>query len=595
MGVCFAIRSHDPSLRDSTISDVIAKFEPPFGQVWRRHDWHDLSLIYACGASMPVEVMADDDRFSFRMGYSHQLDVAQPESLSVLHKECGVDPERLVGRDGYYVAGIAERGGRTCLGTDALGLFPLYVHSTRDIQLFATTPGLVKAGMRQAPALSPQGFAGILLLGFQCTPESLWEGIQRPPVRHLASLDYAAGPRFTDTAHSRSVLIEDMGEAVERLHTALTHSAKRCAVLGGASGLAFSLSGGLDSRVVAGSLAEAKVSNIEAMTLGDRFDYEARAARLVAKSLDWPFKMLAPSDSQLYEDALRQIDLECASTPLQSSIWWEMARQSARTGRWLMSGLLGDATIGGALSGLGLKPGESHSTFDGAVGALRRSGLPFDSACKALNGLGGREVAEEVMGKLRALWLAQPDRDECRSMHFGLALRGRWNGGVAAWVYACGGGTHVPLATLGVLETMRGIHPRLTLNRALEQRLVIEKYPELARLPIDRNTLDDSPLIPSWRSRFRDLVRPWRLRVLEQRLGWERRIYHRIMNPNCPLWRRLRWKADQSVSGLIDSAVLKSFLPDATAPFPLPADPFAGVMGQRAVVQLLINLDEGQA
>src|SRR6185369_903641 len=156
-------------------------------------------------------------------------------------------------------------------------------------------------------------------------------------------------------------------------------------------------------------------------------------------------------------------------------------------------------------------------------------------------------------------------------------------------VYSCGAGGNIPIATNGVMAAIESIEPKATLGRALQKKLVIDKVRALARLPLDRNTLDDSPLIPSMRSRLRDLVRPWRLRMIEQRLGLERRFYHRVMHPDNGLWRELRQIADRAHGGPLDRALIRSLLPAPDAAFPLPPDPFAGMMGRRALIQLLIS------
>lgn len=592
MGYLIGVRCSDRDKRDAAIASVIDKFPALFGNHWQRFEWADFSFACAPGNAMPLQWIASDSHVHFRLGYTHALDAIEPESLEAIAEDCRDAPQRIAGRDGYYLAGKVDRSGSIWLGTDQLGCFPLYVHSAGDLLAFAAAPGLLAAMPEFRREVSRVGLAGILLVGYQSLQEGLWKNILRPPPRSAVELAYGKAPHFIALPDVEREMTDDLDVAVERLDAAMRISARRCLALAGDKGLAMSLSGGLDSRMVAGYLASEGANSVKAFTLGRHSDYEAQAAHAVARTLGWEFQLVEPSTEQCIQDALLQSRLEFGSSVLQSSVWWEGARQSALWGRWLVSGLMGDATVGAALTGVGWVNGNDAPAFETTLAGLRATGLPLDSVKLLLQDHGGNETIEQAMAGLHSLWDGLPGPVAARAMHFGLALRGRFNPAPVSWIYSCAAGTSLPLATNGVMAVIESIEPKATLGRVLQKKLVIEKFPALARLPIDRNTLDDSPLIPSMRSRLRDLFRPWRLRMIEQRFGLERRFYHRVMHPDNGLWRELRQIADRAHGGPLDRELIRSLLPAPDAAFPLPPDPFAGMMGRRALIQLLIATAE---
>ena len=566
------------------------RFVPPFGNQWQRFDWNDFSFACAPGSVMPLQWITSENDAHVRLGYTHgTVEAVEPESLEALAQDCAATPERISGRDGYYLAARIDRSGSIWLGTDLLSCFPLYVHAANDMLAFASSPGLLAAMPEFRREISPTGLAGILLLGYQCFHEGLWNNIQRPYPRSAVELSFGRPPRFIELPYAEPEMTADLDVGMARLDAALRVSAQRCIRLAGDRGLAFSLSGGLDSRLMSAYLASEGADDVMAFTLGRRTDYEAQAAAAVAKALRWKFQLFEPSTEQSVDDAVFQSRLEYASTTLQSSAWWEGARQSAHWGRWLVSGLMGDATVGAALTGVGWLPGNDAPTFEACMQANRATGLPIEAVQSILQDFGGDKLVEQAYSEFHSLWDSRPGPDGARAMHFGLALRGRFNPAQVSWIYACGAGTSVPLATNGVLAAIESVEPRVTLGRVLQKKLVMEKFPDLARLPVDRNTLDDSPLLPSLRNRLRELLSPWKLRVLEQRLGLERRYYHRVMHPDNGLWRKLRHIADSASGGPLNRERIRSFLPAPDASFPIPPDMFSGVMGQRALIQLLIG------
>jgi asparagine synthase (glutamine-hydrolysing) len=107
-------------------------------------------------------------------------------------------------------------------------------------------------------------------------------------------------------------------------------------------------------------------------------------------------------------------------------------------------------------------------------------------------------------------------------------------------------------------------------GRRLEHEILKRWYPELARLPLDRNSFDTTPLLP----RTVDVVRgalSARVRTLAERLGLaggERRYYYRTFDFNGPHWRAVRRAAEpyrENAYALFDRATFDELVPPPEA------------------------------
>ena len=107
-------------------------------------------------------------------------------------------------------------------------------------------------------------------------------------------------------------------------------------------------------------------------------------------------------------------------------------------------------------------------------------------------------------------------------------------------------------------------------DRQVQTRMLISKFPRLARLELDRNYLDTAPLIGTKRSLAYDVRRRWvkLQRRCQASLGRDPRFYVRTMEFNSPGWRVVRSAADQARSAahnLFRSDELSRLVPHANA------------------------------
>lgn len=138
----------------------------------------------------------------------------------------------------------------------------------------------------------------------------------------------------------------------------------------------------------------------------------------------------------------------------------------------------------------------------------------------------------------------------------------------------------MPFADEALLTAMLGMPASTLCNRRIEKDLLCRRFPALARLPVDRNAMDMSSLLPgpreaavSWLKRVTRYSR--RRKQLRRWLGIpepERRYYYRIHDINSPAWIALRREAElhrKAAETIFDPSVLRELVPSPDMPITL--------------------------
>ena len=162
-----------------------------------------------------------------------------------------------------------------------------------------------------------------------------------------------------------------------------------------------------------------------------------------------------------------------------------------------------------------------------------------------------------------------PRSQRDRLGRFFIAHDWRAHAGGIPWKLSFGSWPVLPMLDRGLLETIFTLPASSLVDRRAQDELLRRRFPDLARLPLDRNSEDPFPLLPSFTERVHHAVlraaAPVRRRV-PRRL--ERRYYHRIYDINGPGWRAVRRLADphrERLAPLFNMDVLAELLPPANA------------------------------
>ena len=177
---------------------------------------------------------------------------------------------------------------------------------------------------------------------------------------------------------------------------------------------------------------------------------------------------------------------------------------------------------------------------------------------------------DEVREELVQHYLTAGTSDHLREWKMNLEHRHRFAVGACAWRYSLYAWPVMPALDRTLIQLARRLPFAVVKDRQVQTRMLVSKFPRLARLELDRNYLDTSPLVGMKRSFASDVKR--RLVKLNRRchawFGRDPRFYVRTMEFNSTGWRVVRSMADEArpaAHGLFRSAELARLVPPARA------------------------------
>src|SRR5262245_27564747 len=214
----------------------------------------------------------------------------------------------------------------------------------------------------------------------------------------------------------------------------------------------------------------------------------------------------------------------------------------------MLMGLVLDSAIGGYPMGQAYSPATRTVSFATYLSAINAWGVPLPTLGRLLRSERFGDALADVLAGLRATYDADGGNEFQRAWRFYMRPRARFHLGSRAWPIAFGSWPVLPVLDRKLLETAAGIPPASLGDRRAEAELVSSWFPALAALPLDRNSLDFSPLRPRLRYQLRRAVVAT-LRNIPgvaafQRARPEARRYVRLMDVNGPLWRAVRREAE---------------------------------------------------
>lgn len=529
-----------------------AVMEPFPGLSTGSADSTNLSLDWAAPASAPVSSNAVEGLHRFRMGLPGGT---------------------------YGVAVLEDAPGSVRIETDLLGLFPVYYHATVQRLLFSTTPAAFRYAEDSRTALDIEGLVGILLTNIAVEGRTLVEGVRRLRAGHALCWKRDVGAREEATSPLRPS-DRYFGEPFER-HLEIADGALAGAVAeeDDTDRPAMLLSGGLDSRVLAGYLSGAFGARVRAITQGDERDYEMRCAARVARALGWTQEKV-PTDAGAFEaSALLKVEHEHLTHGFNTPYFTQLAGKVGRFGTRLFNGVHGDAALGfGTVSDLA-SADDGLFSFPAFFARLNRSGFTPAQVRRLIPPSVLKDAVEAVTGRLRERYESTPGAPFQRAWLFELLVCDRLQVGFIPRMMSFGAWPAMPLVDAGLLKEVLAMPFESLRGRRMERELVCRKFPYLAVLPLDRNGYDLSPLFGLKRLLSRNpltVSQKWvcaseHLRARLHRAGtrfakgsWDRRFYYQTFNINGEGWKRLRLRAEVSrrkLETLFDPAVLAELWP----------------------------------
>jgi asparagine synthase (glutamine-hydrolysing) len=198
---------------------------------------------------------------------------------------------------------------------------------------------------------------------------------------------------------------------------------------------------------------------------------------------------------------------------------------------------------------------------------------------------------ERAGQKMRAAFIGGCTIAEQRPWRFSLSHEGRAHAGGVPWRLSFGSWPVLPILDRTVLAVMASLPPSSLGNRRAQDDILRRRFPDLARLPLDRNSHDTLPLLPSVSERIRHRV--WRAaEPLRRRMPppIERRYYHRMYDMNGPGWQAVRRLAEphrERLADLFDMGELSKLVPPPGEPVVV-RNTIGDTYGRKLLVGLMI-------
>jgi len=585
-----AIVDPDAGRRDQFLREVEPLVPPVPGLVPGSCAAGDFAVRWAADAHAPISVSADRGAaviFGNAIRSAEEVRIGADELRRqwLILGSWAHEP-----LDGYFAALVYDAAGLLA-GTDVLGRFPIYYAAAGDALLVGSSPELFAHHPGFRATFDPRGLVGILLTNGLVEGRTLLSGVNRLapgrtlfartglPVRENNQYDLPISDRYFDQPFDRHVDLLDA--ALERTIRRRVSPSPRPALL---------LSGGLDSRTVAGYLARQGISPL-AVTHGDRDDLEMRCARSVVHELGFEHVMQASETDRLPEFAATRAKWEHCASGFSGIGSWGGQEALRRLAITVVSGHSMDWVIGGF---------ESHGrdpSFDATFASQNRWGLSPPVLARLLRREVFGDAVAEVIAQLRARYEGYSDLGFQRAWGYALHHRQRFHIGALAWPQSFGSWPIVPAVDMTLLALAAGLPFETLDGRRLQIELLCRKFPRLARLPIDRNSYNVDPLLPDfwWKARRyirRRVTRVKRALSLERSPRQERRIYYRQFDINGPRWRTLREAVEPLRSRgyeYFERAALDELLPPPDVRIER-EDPITGGAGIKPVMGFLMWL-----
>lgn len=560
----------DADRRDRFAVDVRRLFSELPGAVMAEAHAGPVSCLWAAGCRAPVDVhRIDDQQLAVLIGYAVDDAGTWVTAGQLADVWLAADGERYA-HDGYHVGIAYHQTKGLVVGGDPLGLFPLYyANLPGGSTIVATTPQAFACHPGCSWEIDRTGLAGILFAHGLLDDRPLLRGVRRVPFGHRLRLAADRSVELVevfrlDQSASRSD--EPFDASVERIDAELVSAIRRHRPP--QDDALLMLSGGLDSRLMAGCLADEGIA-VRTVSFGRPRDYEVRAASLVAARLEMPLELVSTEgdDGAFVARARLSARLShLSSAPGGDDFALGLARAST-TARYSWSGIPLDWVLEPVCTSNGYDATTGRWSFDVLLKHVNAWGVPRDRL-PSLLGRDGQELCRDLIQRLMSSSVNGPLPPERQSAVL------RWNQRVRNHLAAALHLTSFVSWPLMVATDRRlfqaafGLPVRAYGNRRLEKEILVRRRPDLAAVPLDTNSFRFEPLLKHQRSRSMaaaaSLIRQVRRWLQPLMPGADPRRYERLFNVDEPRWRNVRRVIEPlrpRLEELLDADVLACLLP----------------------------------
>ncbi|MBW2233366.1 MAG: hypothetical protein JRG92_23600 [Deltaproteobacteria bacterium] len=499
------------------------------------------SMDWRAARSAPVsQARSSEGAWCLVLGYIEPDDEGIVNAADYVLEEAEKDPTSISTHGGYYFAIVLRADGSVCLGGDYLGFFPIFYWHDDERFHFATSPALMRHLPGYEPALDPQGVISLLLFGFGSRGHTLWRGVRRLGAGEVAIVEVSKEPRIVESAshYPEEDVLEGISEdqILERAMEALSPVFPQ----EGAQSVAALLSGGLDSRTIAGLSQRAGFNVVAAVSLGQAGDIEIECARRVARKLGLPMVPVPAHPDRNLELAKRLVVAEGFANDFFHFDFPQAVPALRELGVPIVTGFFGGPVLGGIVFDWARDKETGELSFDSFLGTYQEYGFPPEVVRRLLRPAFRGEGVESEMAAIRAVYEGYPGTEGQRLLRFEMAHRQRTNIAPCAWKLSFGAWPVSPFAQKRVLRLANQLPLRAFDGRRLQRDLLARNFPELARLPLDGGVFNTQPIDPGLIDRLKADLVARRRRRRKRRTGRDSRYYCRIFDFDGEAFRDIR-------------------------------------------------------
>ena len=550
-------------------------------------------VVWACADHAPVDVFEGNGQIAVVWGRPLPKDGSTPvQAVDVASAWASVRTTVPEAWDGYFAAVAFDEATGLVAGVDVLGLMPMFWWSSGDVVLCGTSPEPFRSHPLFRVRLDRLGLTGILLTAHSVGGRTLLEGVRRQgqgnlfhaapggPAREIVQYRLPLSTQYYDMPIEEHVTLFE--EAMDRAVRRHVPSDTPHALL---------LSGGMDSRIVA-SLSARHGVPVKALTFGLENDVEMHCARAVAKALHFEHHFARTDMQDGAACAERHARLLHASSGLHCIEYWGVLDVlQGLAPRWT-GGYNLDIILGGNIARRIYSKETRTQSFENMKPYIWSWGIPPDTICALLAFDDVGDMIAHIVDELRAVYEGYHELESHRYWAFNLNQRHRLLIGQVPWIFSFGAWPSLIGCDRVLLETAGGM-PMVSLDeRLLETQLIRRRFPDMARLPLDRNSMNYTPIIPNWKALLNQRVE-WALRPYVERFwrrGQSRSQYHRAFDFNNAGWRQARRHTDRYRSawdGIFNMEALNGYLPGPEVDLET-VDVYGETSGRKTLLGLLL-------
>lgn len=518
----------------------------------QRWEFSSCSLISASNPATPIVAQQSERAARWLIGGVRGV---QPDGAPMASDERWPSGGLFSDVQGECFLGVAIRhDGACCAVVDPLGLFPLYYASTPEVFVFASSMWPFGRHPDVSRQLDVDGLIGLLLTQGIVGGRTVQQGVTRLRPGHAVT--WQPGRIATEHRVHRWQVTSDLFQATEGEQVDALDAAVRAATRDGQSE-ALLLSGGLDSRLIAGYLREESQRPVQTVSLGSPWHYDVAFAREVAHQLGWHHEPIEIDNGLFPQHARLQVQHEQLSGSFADLAFWQLVDRLHLRAPALATGFCGN----NVLEPLRHDPGQTDLSFPRVFAACNRYGLSVDTLRTLLRVDRVDERIAAVVDDLRREY-EDADGDPFQQvLQFDLTHRARFLIGAVVWRVSFGARPVLPYADRRVVETALALPLSAFEGRRVQRALLCRRFPSLAQLPLDTATFFTRPLRPNIAQRVRHLGLLAAHGLFSRR---ERRYYHAVFDLNGPGWRAVRLEAEAGrarATSVLDPVVLQQLVP----------------------------------